>query len=41
MIQYIIESEMMLRSFTEQDIPVRVHIMRFKDGHNQHDIASA
>ena len=35
------ESEMMLRSFTEQDIPVRVHIMRFKDGHNQHDIASA
>lgn len=35
------ESEMMLRSFTEQGIPVRVHIMRFKDDLNMHDISSA
>jgi len=35
------ESEMMVRSFVEQGIPVYVHIMRFKDGYNQHDIKDA
>lgn len=35
------ESEMMVRSFVEQGIPAHVHIMRFKDGLNQHDIQDA
>ena len=35
------ESEMMLRSFTEQGINVRVNILRFKDKRNYHDIKSA
>ena len=35
------ESEMMLRSFTEQSIPVEVHIMQFEDNINRHDIQDA
>ena len=35
------ESEMMLRSFIEQGINVRVNILRFKDKLNYHDIKSA
>jgi len=35
------ESEMMVRSFTEQNLPINIHIMAFKDFKNIHDISHA
>jgi hypothetical protein len=35
------ESEMMVRSFIEQGIPVRINIMKFSNGLNMHDIKDA